>query len=193
MPFVPVHHILVVTGASGVGKSATVRALDARAIPGVRCFYFDSIGVPTADAMVRDYGSGEAWQASATGEWLARLAGLPADTHVAILDGQTRPSFVFGAASRAVTRAVHVVLFDCSSAVRVARLRGPRQQPELATERMDNWAAYLRGQADALGLAVIDTTRLTIAQAADELEGIVRKMTGCHLPTSPDARADERD
>jgi type II secretory pathway predicted ATPase ExeA len=55
-PGVSVLHILVVTGASGAGKTATVRALDARGIPGVRCFYFDSIGVPTAEVMERDYG-----------------------------------------------------------------------------------------------------------------------------------------
>ncbi|HEV7993649.1 MAG TPA: hypothetical protein VGP25_17610 [Gemmatimonadaceae bacterium] len=39
-------HILVITGASGAGKSATVRVLAARAIPGVQCFHFDSVGVP---------------------------------------------------------------------------------------------------------------------------------------------------
>jgi hypothetical protein len=35
---------------------------------------------------------------------------------------------------------------------------------------MDHWAAYLRGQADALKLFVIDTTDLTVSQAADRLE-----------------------
>ena len=38
--------VLVVTGASGAGKTASVEALAARALPGVRCFHFDSIGVP---------------------------------------------------------------------------------------------------------------------------------------------------
>jgi hypothetical protein len=40
---------------------------------------------------------------------------------------------------------------------------------------MDSWAAYLRGQADALHLVVIDTTTLTVAEAADELEVLIRK------------------
>ena len=171
-----VAHILVVTGASGAGKTATVRALDARGIPGVRCFYFDSIGVPTAEVMERDYGGGEQWQASATGEWLTRLGGLPDSIRLAVLDGQTRPSFVFGAAARAAPRVVHVALLECSSDVRGARLRGPRQQPELADARMDQWAAYLRGQADAYDLAVIDTTSLTVRQAADQLEELVRRL-----------------
>jgi hypothetical protein len=57
----------------------------------VRCFYFDSIGVPTAEVMEREHGGGEKWQAAATAEWLARLSGLSADVRVAVLDGQTRP------------------------------------------------------------------------------------------------------
>ncbi len=37
--------IVVVTGASGVGKTTLVHALEAQNVPGVRCYYFDSIGV----------------------------------------------------------------------------------------------------------------------------------------------------
>jgi hypothetical protein len=173
---VSVARILVVTGASGAGKTAAVRALDSRALPGVRCFYFDSIGVPTAEVMERDYGGPERWQASATGEWLTRLGALPDDICLAVLDGQTRPSFVFDAAIRAAPRVVDVVLLDCSSDVRAARLRGPRQQPELADARMDQWAAYLRGQADSLDLLVIDTTALSVGEAADQLEALVRRL-----------------
>jgi hypothetical protein len=175
---VSVLQILVVTGASGAGKTATVQALDSRGVPGVRCFYFDSIGVPTAAVMERDYGGGEQWQALATAEWLARLGSLPETVRCAVLEGQTRPSFVFGAAARAAPRAVHAVLLDCAPDVRAARLCGPRQQPELATARMDHWAAYLRGQADALDLAVIDTTNLTVAEAAEQLEHHVHELIG---------------
>jgi RNase adaptor protein for sRNA GlmZ degradation len=176
--------LLVVTGASGAGKTATVRALDARAVPGVRCFYFDSIGVPSAEVMERDYGGGERWQAAATAEWLARLSVLSDDVRVAVLDGQTRPSFVFDAAARAAIGRVHVVLLDSLSDVRAERLRGPRQQPGLANVRMDQWAAYLRGQADALKLAVIDTSRLTITEAAERLEQIVRRLIESDAPAT---------
>jgi hypothetical protein len=41
---------------------------------------------------------------------------------------------------------------------------------------MDCWAAYLRGQADALNLPVIDTTLLSIEEVADQLEAIVRSL-----------------
>jgi hypothetical protein len=169
-------HILVVTGSSGAGKTAIVTALAARDIPGVRCFHFDSIGVPSPEAMEREHGSGERWQAWATGEWLARLDELPQEVRVAVLDGQTRPQFVFDAAGRAPSRRTHIVLFDCAAEVRDARLRGPRAQPELATERMDHWAAYLRGQADAFGIPVIDTSALTLVEASDHLERVVQRL-----------------
>ena len=176
--------IVVVTGASGAGKTATVQALEARALPGLRCFYFDSIGVPTGDAMVRDYGGAEQWQAWATNQWLTRLAGLGEGVRVAVLDAQTRPSNVFAAAGAGKSWRAHVVLLDCSAGVRAARLRGPRGQPELVTDRMDNWAAYLRGQADALGLPVIDTSTLTIEEAARDLETIVRRLADSDAPAA---------
>lgn len=166
--------ILVVTGASGAGKTEAVRALEARRLPGIACFYFDSIGVPSAEAMARDHGGGEQWQADETAGWIACLADLPDDAiRVAVLEGQMRPSVVVRVRERPGTPSIDVVLLDCSSEFRNARLRDFRQQPELASPRMDNWAAYLRGQADALGLPVIDTTGLTVEQTATRLEAIL--------------------
>jgi hypothetical protein len=153
-----------------------VTALAARNIPGVQCFHFDSIGVPSPEEMECEYGGGERWQAWATAEWLARLAHLPTEVRVAVLDGQTRPQFVFDAAGGAASRHTHVVLFDCSAEVRDARLRGPREQPELANERMEHWAAYLRGQADSFGIPVVDTSALTLLEATHRLERIVRSL-----------------
>jgi hypothetical protein len=169
--------IVVVTGASGAGKTSAVSTLESRKLPGVACFYFDSIGIPTPEAMERDHGGGERWQAEATNAWLARLAALGDGIRVAVLDAQTRPSTVFAAPGASTSWRPHVVLFDCSPDVRGARLHGPRGQPELATARMDTWAAYLRGQADALGLPIVDTTTLTIDEAAHRLEVIIESLT----------------
>ena len=170
--------ILVVTGASGAGKTATVGALQARGLPGVRCFHFDSIGVAPLDVMERDHGGPERWQAWATEQWLERLARLGDDVRVAVLDAQTRPTTVLAAQGTGTLWRPQVVLLDCSPEVRAKRLRGPRGQPELATAHMDSWAAYLRGQADALALPVIDTSEMTIADAARDLERIVRELEG---------------
>lgn len=162
--------ILVVTGVSGVGKTAAVEALERRANPRVRCFYFDRIGVPALDVMTRDYGGPEGWQADATRRWIERLARERTADAVLVLDGQTRPTFVRAALVGHENVRARIVLVECDRDVRAARL-ATRGHPELATPTMDNWAAYLRGQADALQLAVIDTTQLTIEAAADAIEG----------------------
>jgi hypothetical protein len=174
--------IIVVTGASGAGKTAAVSLLETRQVPGVHCCYFDSIGVPTAEVMERDHGGPERWQAWATNWWLDQLAALSSDVRVAVLDAQTRPSTVFAAPGGGTRWYPFVVLFDCHPDVRAARLRGPRGQPELATARMDTWAAYLRGQADALGLPIVDTTELTIEEAADHLGALVQRISNSNAP-----------
>ena len=161
--------ILVVSGASGSGKTAAVSALVARALPGVRCYYFDSIGVPSSEEMERDFGGGENWQFLTTERWLNRLAADPDNAEVYVLDGQTRPSFVIRSAERAGVDVVGVVLLDCAAPIRRTRLVELRGQPELANSQMDCWAAYLRGQADALDLPVIDTTDLEIEAVVDAL------------------------
>jgi len=167
--------MLVVTGASGVGKTTAVRRLEARRRPGTNCFYFDDIGVPTDEMMQREFGSGEAWQADATRRWIARLAKETAAGSVSVLDGQTRPSFLRTALAEVQPIALRIVLMECSSEARNARLRA-RGDAELVAARMEPWSAYLRGQADALGLSVIDTTALTVEATADALEAEIEAL-----------------
>jgi hypothetical protein len=167
--------ILVVTGASGVGKTSSVSALEARAHSGTACFYFDSIGVPTPEIIERDFGTGERWQADATNRWIARLVTEGSPATVNVLDGQTRPSFVRAALARASHLRSQIVLLDCDPEVRLARLVS-RGHGNLATPQMDTWAAYLRGQADALDLPVIDTSRLSTESVADALQALVETL-----------------
>ena len=165
--------IVVITGASGAGKTASVRALAARNLPGVSCYYFDADGVPSPEEMEK---FPENWQAMKTREWLTRLASDPDGAEVYILDGQVRPSFVYEAAEQTLAKAPHIILLDCTPSVRHTRLRELRQQPELVTTQMDCWAAYLRGQADALKLPVIDTTNVEISDVADSLVAIIESL-----------------
>jgi hypothetical protein len=102
--------ILVVTGAAGSGKTTTVRALEARALSGVRCYYFDAIGVSPAEVLEREFGSPESWQAITTRAWLDRLAANPDGADVCVLDGQTRPSFVRSAVEHVHPTIVRIVL-----------------------------------------------------------------------------------
>jgi hypothetical protein len=167
--------ILVLTGASGAGKTTLVAALRARALPGVGCYHFDSVGVPSPEEMTRLFGGGEQWQAAVTEQWIARLLRNDDGVRVAVLDGQTRPSVLKEVLERLGARCWRIVLADCGHAERNARLHGPRGQPELATRDMDCWAAYLRGQADALGLPVLDTSR-PVEAALAELAAMVEEL-----------------
>ena len=81
------------------------KTLETRAIAGVRCYYFDSIGVPPIEIMERDFGGGEKWQAMATAHWVDRLVEKRDGARIAILEGQTRPSFIQPALARARVRA----------------------------------------------------------------------------------------
>jgi len=167
--------ILVLTGASGAGKTTLVAALTERGLPGVGCYVFDSVGVPSPEEMTRVYGGGDQWQSAMTEQWIARLMRNDDGVRVAVLDGQVRPSMAIGHLRRLGTRRWQVVLADCGHDERNARLLGPRGQPELACRDMDCWAAYLRGQADALGLPVLDTSRpvdVAVAELAALVEGL---------------------
>ncbi|HEX6039765.1 AAA family ATPase [Longimicrobium sp.] len=162
--------VLVVTGASGAGKTTLVRALQAGAPAGIVGRHFDDIGVPSVEEMVREHGSGDAWQRAMTHRWMRMLRDL--DVSAVVLDAQVRPSFVREAFEAEGVRCGGIVLVDCDAHVRRARLI-ERGQPELATPQMDQWAAYLRGQADALGLPVLDTTDLSVEQGVGRLREII--------------------
>ncbi len=166
--------LLFVFGASGTGKTTVVDRLARRNLPETICFHFDSRGVPDEDRMARRYGGPEEWQRAQTERWICDIAAEP--QAVCVLEGQSRPSFVRPAIHKTAIACWRLVLLDCSSEVRAERLRRARGQPELATSRMDCWAAYLRGQADVLGLPIIDTGVASLSEVTDALEAIVAEL-----------------
>jgi energy-coupling factor transporter ATP-binding protein EcfA2 len=168
--------ILVLTGASGAGKSTLLRGLAALGLPEVGCYEFDTIGIPSEAEIAARFGGGEAFQAWALDAWVARLARNDDRVAVAVLDAQVRPRAARDALARHGILRGAVVLVDCAYAERNARLRGPRGQPELATAQMDGWAAYLRGQADALDVPVLDTTVADPAAGVAALEAQVARL-----------------
>ncbi len=184
--------ILVITGASGSGKTAIIGRLAGQPEPGVRYHHFDSVGVPSPEEMERDYGSGEGWQTAVTREWIARLA-RDGSAGLHVLEGQVRPAMVQQAFVANGVYQGQLLLLDCSPEIRTARLHGPRGQPELASAQMMAWSAYLRGQADALGIPVLDTTDLSLDQAGSEVEKHIRSLTMGASPTRIGAELEIRD
>jgi hypothetical protein len=155
-------------GASGVGKTAVAQLLE-RNQPWINnTFYSDSIGVPTPEEMKRWPGGGEGWQQWATEQWVIRLAGR--NEPLQLLEMQTRPSFILPAVKALPEVDPEIILLECSPSVRALRLTELRQQPELANAQMENWAIYLRGQADALRLPSVQTDSLTLDEVAAAVE-----------------------
>jgi predicted kinase len=165
---------VVLTGASGSGKTTLGRALETRH-PGLcDVFYFDSIGVPSAEEM-RKWGDGHepggAWQRAMTLEWFERLAPLVRSGRPVLFEGQMRPDFVREAMEVSGLRA-QVVLVECDDATRRERLVMDRQQAELANEDMLQWARFLRKEADLLKHEVLDTSGRTIEECVERVKGM---------------------
>ena len=174
-------YLLVLTGASGSGKTTLVRALAGRRRMGVCTYHFDSIGVPSREAIVAEFGSREGWQEAKTREWIERLARNPDAAAVMVLEGQMRPGVVRAAwAGHHEVRGT-VALVDCSAEARRRRLAGTPRELELATAEMDEWGIYLRGQAVELDLPIIETSRRTLPESLNELEALLRRLTGAAI------------
>jgi hypothetical protein len=148
-----------ITGSPGAGKTTLLKRVVADYYPALWTGHVDAKGSP---------GRGT--------EWIALAAHPPAGAPpLLVVDGQERPQLMIQAAREVGLRAFHMLLIDCDHEERRRRLLEDRGQPELDQRDTYCWAAYLRGQADALGLEVLDTTRQDIATStADLAASIVR-------------------
>ncbi|MBX4949717.1 shikimate kinase [Rhizobium binae] len=159
----------ILIGASGSGKTTIAHAIAERAPDNTDVLFFDAIGVPSAEDMMREYGSGEAWQLAKTVEWMQRIAEIAASGRRVVFEGQTRLSFLAEGAMAAAWHDYVPILVDCDDATRATRLTFDRQQPELANPEMMDWANYLRGEARAHGCEILDTSAMSVEQAASRI------------------------
>lgn len=162
MPHLP--NIIVLTGASGVGKSSLVNDLKLALNPeDFRFFHFDAIGVPTFEEMVEEFGSTENWQKLKTFEWMERLVQLSGEQTL-IFEGSTSITFIQEGFQRQSFDSYQIVLIDCTVEEMNRRLIQDRNQPELVNEHMANWLAYLREQAKEMGVEILDTSKYSRAE-----------------------------
>ncbi|MBX5157637.1 AAA family ATPase [Rhizobium sp. NZLR8] len=163
----------ILIGASGSGKTTIARAIAEQSLDNVEVVFFDAIGVPSAEEMMREYGSGEGWQLAKTVEWMQRIAEIAKTGRRVVFEGQTRLAFLAEGAAAAAWHDYIPVLVDCDDATRTARLTVDRQQPELASQEMMNWANYLRLEARARGCEIVDTSVMSVEQAASYVLSLV--------------------
>jgi dephospho-CoA kinase len=169
--------IIILTGASGSGKTAIADEIETRRSGLADVLRFDRIGVPSPEAMVKGWGSGEAWQRAMTLTWMARIAALRGSSRPVLFEGQMRLAFVQeGLKSAGITNA-QLILLDCDDETRMHRLITHRNQPELANPTMMNWAASLRREAQAGGYDVLNTSDMSLRQAVDHVCTLLRGPT----------------
>jgi hypothetical protein len=154
--------LVVLTGASGSGKTTIAEAVASRRAEHVDVYYFDRVGVPPLEQMVGEYGSGEAWQRAMTFDWMSKLAALSRTRRKILFEGQMRLSFVSeGAAAAGISEYV-LVLVDCDDATRTERLVLERGRSLLASPSMMNWAKLLRNEAERGGYPILNTSHLSL-------------------------------
>lgn len=166
-----VGRLLVLTGASGVGKTTVANAITATCGDGqdVVVLHFDSIGVPTEADMEKKHGSGAGWQEAMTFEWANRLSKIAREESRVVFEGQMNIEFVIRAFDEARFPCLQICLIDCEEGEMERRLVEERGQPELVTQEMRNWRALLHQQAKDRDLPIIDTSKVGIGEAASIL------------------------
>jgi adenylate kinase family enzyme len=160
---------VILTGASGSGKTAISEAIASRYTGSVDVYHFDQVGVPSAEEMIANYGSTEAWQLAKTHEWMAKIAANRRTERHALFEGQMRCSFALEAAAAAGITEFMLILVDCDDATRIRRLTLERRQPDLANPTMMSWARYLRNEAHILHCTILDTTLLSLEECVRQI------------------------
>ncbi|MGM4909398.1 AAA family ATPase [Rhizobium sp. 768_B6_N1_8] len=164
--------LVILTGASGAGKTTIAEAIERLHGHEIDVFYKDRIGVPPVQDMIDKFGSVEGWQRAATFEWMARLSPLVEQGRSVLF------AFLVEAAERAGIIPYACILIDCDDETRTRRLSIDRGQPELANPDMMNWAAFLRNEASAYGCKILDTSNLTLEQG---VELVLRELRRGHV------------
>lgn len=157
---------LIMTGASGVGKTTTARTIR-RLHPELSVFLNEELERPTEAFMTSigpTDGAGGPFQRGFALYSLPQLGRTRTDEQPVILDCQCRIAFLQEAISKYQIPDTQIILVECDDATRDARLHG-RGSPELAHEQMRGWSRYLHQEAVDAGLVILDTSFLSLDQS----------------------------
>jgi adenylate kinase family enzyme len=167
--------IYFITGASGAGKTTTAKNLENSKLLDASFYYFDrSHKIPTREEMEKEFGSQENWQLKTTSTWVNEIKNEILSEKSAILDRQTRLSYIKKVCEEDKIDNYEIILFDCEDSVREERLI-KRGHPELANSDMRNWAKSLRNEALEYGAKIIDTTNVTPEESMQKLLNILNE------------------
>jgi len=162
---------VLLTGASGAGKTTIARSVEKLRLTNCEVHFFDSIGVPSVEQMRKEYGPGYepggTWQRAMTLLWMRRIRTILDCGTSVLLEGQMRISFIREALAESQISSARILLLDCDDITRAERLKVHRLQPDRANSDMMNWARYLREEAHAAQIRVLDTGRLSVAKCVD--------------------------
>ncbi|MCL6753892.1 AAA family ATPase [Nostoc sp. CCCryo 231-06] len=167
-------NILFLSGASGVGKTTIVNALRSQNTSAYHFFlHFDSIDVPSLTDIIESAGSVEKWQEITTYKWIEKIANEYHITDTVIIEGQVRLNFIEDACRKFGVTRYTIILIDCDWKIMRDRLINNRQQPELVNSNMQNWANFLRQQAQFKNISIINTSQKTLQEVVDMIQNQV--------------------
>ena len=168
--------LVILTGASGSGKTAIAEAIRTGRPDLADVLHFDSIGVPSPEERLA-WGPVGAWQRAMTLHWMDRIAAMRDGPRPVLFEGQMRLAFVREGLRAAGITDARVILVDCDDATRTRRLVTNRAQPELANPDMMIWAEFLRREAREAGCEVLETSHLSLEHC---MEWVCGYLTPAH-------------
>jgi dephospho-CoA kinase len=163
-------------GSSGSGKTTAAELFRSMETPGIIMCASDSVGVPSKEEMIKEFGSQSEWQRNNTLKWVKKIKDEYLEKYNVLFDTQSRPSFIQEACKESNVQDYSIILIDCSDEERTRRLI-ERNSPHLVNFQMMDWARYLRENCIGENCQIIDNTNLSKEETVEKLLGITNFKT----------------